>query len=105
MDEWQISLGYVRGSNIYVRGYLYLRAWIFGFACLVFKTMYIDRGKPLCEGAFFFTRMALSPSMDKRNTRDKAKGLCSTSERYVGELDVRCLSTLNRGQYYRGQSL
>jgi len=27
MDEWQISLGYVRGSNIYVRGYLDLRAW------------------------------------------------------------------------------
>ena len=26
MDEWQISLGYVRGSNIYVRGYLDLRA-------------------------------------------------------------------------------
>jgi len=25
MDEWQISLGYVRGSNIYVRGYLDLR--------------------------------------------------------------------------------
>ena len=27
MDEWQISLGYVRGSNIYVRGYLDLHAW------------------------------------------------------------------------------
>jgi len=27
MDEWLISLGYVRGSNIYVRGYLDLRAW------------------------------------------------------------------------------
>ena len=41
MDEWQISLGYVRGSNIYVRGsniyvrgsniyvrgYLDLRTW------------------------------------------------------------------------------
>ncbi|KXB75303.1 hypothetical protein HMPREF3185_00896 [Porphyromonas somerae] len=27
VDEWQISLGYVRGSNIYVRGYLDLRAW------------------------------------------------------------------------------
>ena len=27
VDEWQISLDYVRGSNIYVRGYLYLRAW------------------------------------------------------------------------------
>ena len=26
-DEWQISLGYVRGSNIYVRGYWDLRAW------------------------------------------------------------------------------
>ena len=24
-DEWQISLDYVRGSNIYVRGYLDLR--------------------------------------------------------------------------------
>ena len=27
MDEWQISLDYVRSSNIYVRGYLDLRAW------------------------------------------------------------------------------
>ena len=26
-DGWQISLDYVRGSNIYVRGYLDLRAW------------------------------------------------------------------------------
>ena len=26
-DEWQISLDYVRGSNIYVRGYWDLRAW------------------------------------------------------------------------------
>ena len=26
-EEWQISLDYVRGSNIYVRGYLGLRAW------------------------------------------------------------------------------
>ena len=25
VDEWQISLGYVRGSNIYVRGHLDLR--------------------------------------------------------------------------------
>ena len=27
MDEWQISLGYVRGSNIYVRGYFDWRTW------------------------------------------------------------------------------
>ena len=26
-DEWQKSLGYVRGSNIYARGYLNLRTW------------------------------------------------------------------------------
>ena len=26
-DEWQKSLDYVRGSNIYARGYLDLRAW------------------------------------------------------------------------------
>ena len=42
---------------------------------LVFKTTYIDRGKPLREGAFFFTRMRLFPPLDKKNTRDKAKGL------------------------------
>ena len=27
VDEWQISMDSVRGSNIYVRGYLDLRAW------------------------------------------------------------------------------
>ena len=27
VDAWLISLGYVRGSNIYVRGSLDLRAW------------------------------------------------------------------------------
>ena len=35
----------------------------------------MDRGRPLREGAFFFARIALSPPLDKRNTRDKAKGL------------------------------
>ena len=75
-----------------------LRTWIFGFTCLVFKTMCIDRGKSLREGAFFFTRTMLFPSLDKRNTRDKAKSLRIASERCIGELGVRCLSTLNRGQ-------
>ena len=27
VEAWQISLDYVRGSNIYIRGYLDLRAW------------------------------------------------------------------------------
>ena len=59
----------------------YVDIWI---ACLVFKTTYIDAGKPLREGAFFFTSMALFPPLDKRNTRDKAKGLRITSERHIG---------------------
>ena len=37
----------------------------------------MDRGKPLREGAFFFARIALSSPLDKRNTRDKEKGLCN----------------------------
>jgi len=50
--------------------------------------MCVDRGKPLWEGAFFFTRRTLFPLLDKRNTRDRVKGLCITSERYIGELGV-----------------
>ena len=46
----------------------------------------------------------LFPSLDKRNTRDKAKGLRITSERPIGELGVRCLSTINGGQDSRQQS-
>ena len=62
-----------------------LRAWIFEFMCLVFKTTCIDRRIPLREGAFFFTRMMLFPPLDKRNTCDRAKGLRITSERHIGE--------------------
>ena len=47
---------------------------------------------------FFFTRMVLFHPLDKRNIRDKTRGLCITSERHVGELGVRCLSTISRGQ-------
>ena len=65
---------------------------------LVFKTTCIDRENPLREGAFSFTRRTLFPPLDKKNTRDKARSLCITSERYIGELGVRCLSTINREQ-------
>ena len=37
----------------------------------------------------------LFPPLDKRNTRDKAKGLRISSARHVGELGVRYLSPLN----------
>ena len=53
--------------------------------CLVFKTTYIDREKPLREGAFPFTRTMLFPPLHKKNTRDKAKGLCGLfGEAYRG---------------------
>ena len=65
--------------------------------CLVFKTSCVDREILLRECAFSFTRRTLFPSQNKRNMRDKAKGLCITSERCVGELGVQCLSTLNVG--------
>ena len=56
----------------------------------------MDRGKPLREGAFSFARRTLFPPLDKRNPRDKVKGLRITSERYIGELGVRYLSTLTK---------
>ena len=71
-----------------------LRTWIFGFACLVFKTTYIDRGNPLREGDFSFVGIALFPPLDKKNVCDKAKGLRITSVRYIVGLSVRCLSTV-----------
>ena len=63
---------------------------------LVFKTTCVDTEKPLREGAFFFTRTMLFLPLNKRNTRDTAKGLCISSERCIGMLDVRCLSTEKR---------
>ena len=62
--------------------------------CLVIKATYVDREKPLREGAFSFAGIALFPPLDKRNIRDEVKGLRVTSERYIGELSVRRLSTL-----------
>ena len=40
----------------------------------------------------------LIPPLNKRNTRDKAKGLCITSGRHIAGLGVRYLSALNSGQ-------
>ena len=81
-----------------------LRTWILGFTCVVFETTCVDRRRLLRESAFCFTRRTLFPPMNKRNTRDKAKGLCVSSERHIGELGEQYLSTLNRGQDSRQQS-
>ena len=47
--------------------------------------------------------IALSLLLDKRNTRDKVKGLRVTSERDIVRLGVRCLSTINSVQDSRQQ--
>ena len=59
---------------------------------LVFKTTCMDMEKLLREGAFFFTRTMLFPPLDKKNTLNKAKGLCITSERHIGELGADALA-------------
>ena len=61
---------------------------------MVFKTTCADREKQLREGTFSFKRRTLFPPLNKRNTRDKAKGLCISSEKHIGELGVQCLSTM-----------
>ena len=40
-DERQISLDYVRGSNIYVRGYLDLRAWSLNLRTWIWESHYV----------------------------------------------------------------
>ena len=41
VDERQISLDYVRGSNIYVRGYLDLRAWSLNLRTWICESHYV----------------------------------------------------------------
>ena len=77
VDEWQIVWGYVTWDDKSTC----VDIWIYAPG---FKTTCIDRRIPLREGAFFFVRRTLFPPQDKRNTHDKAEGLCITSERYIG---------------------
>ena len=60
---------------------------------------YVRRQRKSTKGRrFFLHEKDTFPPLNKRNTRDEAKGLRVTSERCIGELGVRRLSTLNRGQ-------
>ena len=76
VDEWQISLGYVRGSNIYVRGYLDLRAWSLRLRVWTEEDHYVKALFSSREGHVFLRWIT-------RNTRDKVKGLCISSERHI----------------------
>ena len=53
VDAWQISLDYVRGSNIYVRGYLDLRAWSLRLRAQIEKNHYVKVLFSSLEGRFF----------------------------------------------------
>ena len=77
VDECQISLGYVRGSNIYVRGSLDLRTWSLRLRAQIEKNHHMKVLFPSREGHFSLRWIT-------RNTRDKAKGLCISSERHIG---------------------
>ena len=97
VDEWQISLGYVRGSNIYVRGYLGLHTW-----SLRLRTQI---------GKFHYVKALFSPQEGHFSLR-WIRGICAirrracltSSERHIGELGRRCYSRINRGRA-RGNSL
>ena len=78
-DERLISLGYVRSSNIYVRGYLDLHAWSLRLRTQTEENHYV-------KAVFFVTRRILFSPLDKRNTCDQAKGLRISSARHIVEL-------------------
>ena len=96
-DEWQISLNYVRGSNIYVPGYLDLRAWSLRLRTQIGEYHYVKALFPSQERCFFLRWIRGIFVIRRRAYVSLRKG-------YIGELGVRYLSTLNRGQDSRKQS-
>ena len=80
----------------------YVALWI--YVPGLYDYVHRQRKKHYVNGAFPFTRAMLFPPLDKRNTHDKAKGLCVSSERHIGELGTRYLSTLNRVQDSKAKS-
>ena len=96
VDEWQISLDYVRGSNIYVRGYLDLRAWSLNLRALAEEKHYVK--------ALFSSRVGHFSLRRIRGILVIKRSACVPLRRGISGSRVRCLSTLNRGQNSRQQS-
>ena len=91
VDEWQISLGYVRGSNIYVPGYLDLRAWSLRLRTQTEENHYVK--------ALFSSRERCFYLLWIRGIRTIRRRACVSLRRGIsGSRALRCLSTLNRGQ-------
>ena len=84
-------MDYVRGSNIYVRGYLDLRTWSLRPRALTEKNHYVK--------VLFSSRERCFSLRWIRGIHAIKRRACPiTSERHLGELGMRYLSTLNRGQ-------
>ena len=91
VDEWQISLGYVRGSNIYVRGYWDLRAWSLRLRAQTEENHYVKALFSSRERCFSLRRIRGILAIRRR--------ACVSLRRSIsGNWASRCLSTLNRGQ-------
>ena len=95
-DEWLISLIYVRGSNIYVRGYLDLRTWSLRLHTQTKESHYVKVLFPSREQHFSLRWVRGIRAISRRACVSLRKG-------HIGELGVRYLSTLNRGQDSRKQ--
>ena len=96
-DEWQISLDYVRSSNIYVRGYLDLRAWSLNLRAQTEENHYVKALFPSRERCFSLRWIRGILAIRRR--------ACVALRRDMsGSRALRCLSTLNRGQDSRQQS-
>ena len=89
VDEWQISLDYVRGSNIYVRGYLDLRAWSLRLRTQTEENHYVKALFSSRERCFSLRRIRGILAIRRR--------ACVSLRRSIsGNWASRCLSTLNR---------
>ena len=96
VDEWQVNLGYVRGSNIYVRGYLDLRAWSLRLRTQTEENHYVKTLFSSRERCFSLCRIRGILAIRRR--------ACVSLRRSIsGSRALRCLSTLNRGQESRQQ--
>ena len=97
VDECPKSLDYVRGSNIYVRGYLDLRAWSLRLRAWTEEDHYVK--------ALFSSRECLFSLRWIRGILAIRRRACVSLRRGIsGSRALRYLSTLNRGQDSRQQS-
>ena len=93
VDERLISLIYVRGYNIYVRGYLDLRTWSLRLRTQTKEIHYVKALFSSREWYFFLRWIRGIRAIKRRAYVSLRKG-------HIGQLGVRCLSTISRTGLY-----